>query len=223
MSDRGTHFVNAVIRELTTLMAVKHRKTTPYNPKCNGMVERCNGIIEGVINKTVEANKTDWNWKLNQAVFAYNTTYKTTTGHSPYFLIFGQDPLFPVEFEIPTPRLAVPERLTLSDSLTHRNFRIEELEEVREDALALSRSSQEKSKKNYDKKARTTTIVEGDLVLVYDSRYANFPGKLHTRWMGPYLVEDVNPNGSLQLMTMDGDSLPARTNLACIKKYYCLD
>ena len=111
--------------------------------------------------------------------------------------------------------------MELSDSLTDRNFWIEELEEKRDEALEQTRQCQEKSKRSYDKGLeKRTPIVVGDLVLVYDSRYAKFPGKLHTRWMGPYLVEEVYANGSMQLMTLTQESLPSRTNSARIKKYY---
>jgi transposase InsO family protein len=43
VSDRGTHFLNDVIVDLTTKYLIKHRKTTPYNPKANGLTERANG------------------------------------------------------------------------------------------------------------------------------------------------------------------------------------
>jgi len=51
VSDRGTHFLNATIKELTDRYWVKHRKTTPYHPKANGLTERANGIIGKILNR----------------------------------------------------------------------------------------------------------------------------------------------------------------------------
>ena len=64
-------------------------------------------------------------------------------------------------------------------------------------ALEFTKLQQARRKKVYDKKLKKKNIVANDLVLVYDSRYQKFPGKLHTRWTGPYTVLNVWDNGSL--------------------------
>ena len=89
VSDRGTHFLNDVICDITTKYLINHRKTTPYNPKANVLTKCANGIIGKVLNKLVAAHKTDWDLKLPSAVHAYNTSEKRTTRRNPYFLVFG--------------------------------------------------------------------------------------------------------------------------------------
>ena len=89
VSDRGKHFLNDVISDITSRYLIKHRKTTPYNPKANGLTERANGIVGNILNKMVSAHKTDWDLKLPSAVHAYNTSKKKTTNKSPFFLVFG--------------------------------------------------------------------------------------------------------------------------------------
>ena len=79
ISDRRTHFLNEVILNLTARYGIKHRKTTPYNLKANGLTERANRIVGNILTKLVSANKTDWDEKLQSAVYAYNTSHKTTT------------------------------------------------------------------------------------------------------------------------------------------------
>ena len=59
VSDRGKHFLNNVIYNITTRYLIKHRKTTPYNPKANGLTERANGIVGKILNKMMSAHKTD--------------------------------------------------------------------------------------------------------------------------------------------------------------------
>ena len=97
VSDRGKHFLNDVIYNITTRYLIKHQKTTPYNPKANGLTERANGIVGKSLNKMVSAHKTDWDLKLPLADHAYNTSKKVTTGKSPYFLVFGQTALHGIE------------------------------------------------------------------------------------------------------------------------------
>lgn len=86
VSDRGTHFLNEIIKDITIKYAIRHRKTTPYNPKANGQTERSNGTIGRMLNRMVAMHKTDWDQKLASVVHAYNTTKKTTTGKTPHRL-----------------------------------------------------------------------------------------------------------------------------------------
>ena len=57
------------------------------------------------------------------------------------------------------------------------------------------------------------------MVLLYDNRHKDFPGKLHTRWMRPYNVNYIFPNGSLQLEDLQGVWLDSRVNGSRVKKY----
>lgn len=57
-------------------------------------------------------------------------------------------------------------------------------------------------------------------MLLYESHFMHFLGKLHTRWMGPYVVDVVYPNGSVQLKTLEGSLLNTRINQERVKKYY---
>ena len=58
LSDRGTHFLNDIICDITTKYLINHRKTTPYNPKANELTKQAHGIIGKVLNKLVAAHKT---------------------------------------------------------------------------------------------------------------------------------------------------------------------
>ena len=60
VSDRGTHFLNDIIEQLTNKFLIKHRKTTPYHPRANGQTEKTNGILCKIITKTVQGSNTDW-------------------------------------------------------------------------------------------------------------------------------------------------------------------
>ena len=220
VSDRGTHFLNEVVAGLTSHYNIKHRKTTPYNPKANGLTERANGIICKILTKVVTAHKTDWDKKLASAVYAYNTAYKSTTGRTPYFLVYGQEVLQAIETEVETLRVLAANQGTRTVDLRYRMDAIDQLEEDRMDALDRTRTVQEKRKEIYDERITVDKgIEEGGLVLLYDSRYSNFPGKLHTRWMGPFRVDKIYGNGSLQLSDLGGNPLDTRVNGSRVKAY----
>ena len=220
VSDRGKHFLNQTVEEMTRLYWVKHRKTTPYHPKANGLTERANGIIGKILNKTVAVHKTDWDVKLFAAVYAYNLAYKGTTGQTPYYLVFGQHSLVPVEFEVPSLRVTVEERMAADQSLRERSYALEHLEEARKHAGHRLENQQKITKKAHDKKLKPIPLAIGDLVLLYDSRFVHFPGKLHTRWLGPYVVQALFSNGSVQVAGIEGEIFPVRVHFDRLKKYY---
>ena len=135
VSDRGKHFLNDVIITITSKYLIKHRKTTPYNPKANGLTERANGIIGKIMNKMVSAHKTDWDRKLPSAVHAYNTSEKKTTGQSPFFLVFRQEVVHGVELEVETLRVMAYRTGPCSEVPGFRMIALQDLEEARIGAL----------------------------------------------------------------------------------------
>lgn len=119
-------------------------------------------------------------------------------------------------------RTTIKERMEDDLSLMERVYKLEALEEARTEAMQALHHSQSMLKKAWDKKVRVIDYKKGDLVLLFDSRYQHFKGKgkLHTRWLGPYLVKNMVPNGSIQLTTLNGEDFPARVHYERTKKYY---
>ncbi|KAL3698608.1 hypothetical protein R1sor_012684 [Riccia sorocarpa] len=220
VSDRGTHFLNKLMEELTKYFQIKHRKTTSYNPKANGLTEKCNGLLCRILNKVTVNHAYDWDTKLPAALWAYRTAEKITTKKTPYYLTYGFNPILPVEFEVPTYRILCEERLSDEESQIHRLQQLIQLDEDREQASEDTKSIQEKRKENHDKRLKKIDVKDEDLVLLYDNRHLKFPGKLHLRWMGPYKVTKVFENGSLQLEDLGGNQLATRVNGWRVKRYY---
>ena len=198
VSDNGKHFLNDVIISITSRYLIKHQKTTPCNPKANGLTERANGIVGKIVNKMVSAHKTDWDWKLPSAVHAYNTSEKKMTGKSPYFLVFGQTALHEIEMEVETLRVMATRSGNRIQDSKYRMIAVQDLEEAREGALEQTMKMLAKKKEDFDANLlKNHGIQIQGMVLPYDNRHEDFLGKLHTRWMGPYKITEIFQNGSL--------------------------
>ena len=122
--------------------------------------------------------------------------------------------------EIKTYQIIVARTGTRNLDLTTRLLAIEDLEQTREEALIQTTEVQTKRKEDFDEKLPESHEIEnGGLVLLYDNRHKEFPGKLHTRWMGPYKVTQIYSNGSLQLEDLQGVWLNTRVNGSRVKRY----
>jgi hypothetical protein len=69
---------------------ITHKVATPYHPQTSGQVEVSNREIKHILEKTVNPNRKDWPLRLNDALWAYRTTFKTPIGMSPYRLVCGK-------------------------------------------------------------------------------------------------------------------------------------
>nr|GFA19140.1 reverse transcriptase domain-containing protein [Tanacetum cinerariifolium] len=97
--DRGTHFCNKIMDKTMKRYGVNHRFSTSYHPQTSGHVENTNRALERIIENTVKDNPAIWSRKLDDALWAFRTAYKTPTSKTPYKLIYGKNFHLPFEIE----------------------------------------------------------------------------------------------------------------------------
>lgn len=153
VGDPSTHFLNSTIEQLLQKYMIKHWKSTSYYPQANGQIEKTNGIMYKIITKIIQGLATNCDQWVFDALWAYRTTFKVTTKHTPFQLLFGQDAILPIELKIPSLRIAVDNRLGDLESLEHRYDLFEKLDEVRGQAYLNTVAIQNQRKSFYDSKS----------------------------------------------------------------------
>ncbi|KAM0022394.1 putative nucleotidyltransferase, Ribonuclease H [Helianthus debilis subsp. tardiflorus] len=200
ISDRGTHFCNAVMEKALERYGVTHRLSTAYHPQTSGQVEIANRGVKRILEKTVGKSRQDWSDKLDDALWAFRTAYKTPLGTTPFMIVYGKSCHLPVELEHRALWALKTVNLDLTEAARRRFFQIHELEALRDAAYDRSWSIKEKSKALHDRRLRKLKEFKvGDRVLLFNSRLKLIAGKLKSRWSGPYVVKEVFPYGTVEL------------------------
>nr|GFB40190.1 reverse transcriptase domain-containing protein [Tanacetum cinerariifolium] len=99
ISDRGTHFCNDQCAKVMRKYGVTHRLSTAYHPQTSGQVEVSNCGLKRILERTIGQNRASWSDKLEDALWAFRTAYKTPIRCTPYKLVYGKACHLPMELE----------------------------------------------------------------------------------------------------------------------------
>ncbi|GJX36828.1 putative nucleotidyltransferase, ribonuclease H [Tanacetum coccineum] len=218
----GAHFVIPKIKSSEKALqryGVTHKLSTAYHPQSNGQTEVTNRAIKRILERSVGYNPKDWSEKLNDALWAFRTAYKTPTGCTPFRLVYGKACHLPVEIEHKAHWALKQCNMDLTLASESRLMQLNELAELRDGAYENTRIYKERTKKWHDSRLRGDKDFKvGDKVLLYNSRLKMYPGKLKSKWSGPNIVKTVYPHGAIEITDRDGVSF--KVNGQRLKKYY---
>lgn len=186
-SDQGRSFEAGVIRELCVLLGIVKTRTTPYRPQSDGLVERFNRTLKQIMSILCETNYADWDVKVPHVLFAYRTTVHSSTGFTPFMLLYGREARIPLDLVLGTEaeRRLMPKQEFVALVKQRRSeadaFIRDHLPDVRE-----------KQRLQHDKTKNFRRFQLGEEVLV--RVLGTKPGvntKFRCQYDGPYIIDQI--------------------------------
>ena len=99
-SNQGREFVNQLNRNLFQFSGVEQHISSAYHPQSNGLDEQSNQTISRALLKYINEDQDDWDEQLECILFSYRTSVHSSTKFSPFYLMYGRDPVLPIELRV---------------------------------------------------------------------------------------------------------------------------
>ncbi|XP_076947754.1 uncharacterized protein LOC143619794 [Bidens hawaiensis] len=138
---------------------VTHSLSTAYHPQPSRQVENANRGVKRILEKTIGKNRKDWSDKLDDALWAFRTAFKTPIGTTPFRMVYGKACHLPVELEHKAYWALRSVNLDLTQAAKNRYLQIHEVEELRDKAYARSWSYKERTKALHDRKLKKVWML----------------------------------------------------------------
>nr|GFA66210.1 reverse transcriptase domain-containing protein [Tanacetum cinerariifolium] len=192
ISDRSTYFCNDQFKKVVRKYRVTHRLSTAYHPQTSGQVEVTNHGLKRIFERTIGQNRASWSNKLDDALWAFHTAYKTPIECTPYKLMYGKACHLPIELEHKAYWALKQTNFDLSAAGDHRKIQLNELNELRDHAYENSLIYKEKRRESMTQRSKTaflTLWVEAKALLTNDARVVvKFLKSLFARFETPRAI-----------------------------------
>nr|XP_025886269.1 uncharacterized protein LOC101253774 [Solanum lycopersicum] len=213
ITDNGANLNSHLMKEICEQFKIIHRRSTAYRPQMNGAVEAANKNIKKILRKMIDKQQ-GWHEMLPYALLGYRTMVRTSTGATPYLLVYGTEAVVPVEVEIPSLRIIQEAELSNAEWVSKR---IDQLALIDEKRMLY----RQRMTRAFHKRVRARNFEVGQLVLKRIFPHQDeYKGKFAPNWQGPYMVRKVLSGGALVLSEMDGAVWPKPINSDAVKRYY---
>jgi transposase InsO family protein len=182
LSDRGSPFLSKLSHAVYELLGVKKLNTTAYHPQCNGLVERFNHTVVAMLTMYTNEYPDDWDEHLNYCIWAYRTSTNDTTKHSPFYLLYGREALFPLDA-----MLESEEKYRSSEEYVAEI--IQKLKIAKELVIKSALRIKQKRDDNNAQKNRLKSFNVGEYVMLFQpASKKGISSKLLHKWKGPFTI-----------------------------------
>nr|GEY88446.1 reverse transcriptase domain-containing protein [Tanacetum cinerariifolium] len=153
---------------------VTHSLSTACHPQTSGQVEVINRGLKQILKRTMGENHALWSDKLEDALWAFRTAFKTPVGCTPYRLVYGKACHLPLELKHKAFWALKHANFDLKTAGDHRKLQLNELSELHDQAYENSLIYKEQTKKLHGAKIKNRIFNIGDQVLLFNSRLKIF-------------------------------------------------
>ena len=193
--DQGKEFENSLFKNLEKFCGIVKSRTTPYHAQGNGAVERMNSTLLQMLRTLPENQKGKWSEQIDKLMFAYNATRHSSTGFSPHFLMYGREPILPLDVILNQELKAEVQRGQKTYEKFSENWK-QQMHEAYNIARQKCQSVKHKTEERWNKRVIATELQPGDKVLVKNKREMGGPGKIRAHWeQEVYQVLERKQNG----------------------------
>lgn len=211
VTDNGPE-VSAAFTNLLERYGIPHIRISPYNSKANGVVERGHIDIRESIVKACGDRIQDWPILLHHALFADKCITRRSTGRSPFYLLFGVEPVLPFDlteatFMVEGFRKGMTSEELLALRIRQLAKRDSDLEQAAEVLRQSRLRSKEEFERRYARRIKKSVFQPGDLVLIRNTRIEKeLNRKTKPRYLGPFEVVRQTQAGSYVVKELDGST-----------------
>jgi hypothetical protein len=183
--DEGSNFLRDVFKNTRKLLRIKKLQTTPFYPESNGSLERSHRVLKEYLRHYIKEDQSNWDEWVPYAVYVYNTSTHTSTGYTPFELVYG--------FKSAMPSALQANRSVqygYDDFATELRGRLQTGHRIARKRLT---AAKEKSKEQYDRASKRPSFHVGDKVLLYDETVRRGRSKkLCSQWLGTYEIINLD-------------------------------
>ncbi|XP_061360017.1 uncharacterized protein LOC133304063 [Gastrolobium bilobum] len=220
VTNNGTQFVDKKFNQVLQDLHIKHRYTSVEHPQTNGLVEAANRVLKLGLERRLEATKGDCPEQLDYVLWGNINTPHSTTGGTPFHMVYGSEIMILVEIGEPSWRKMYATEESNSQALLHN---LDTINEIREIFHITEVALKQRITSRYNSKVIKCSFNVGELI----QRRTDFgnknarQGKLAANWEGPYRVQSKTEKGAYIIETLSGLTIPHTWNADKLKIFYC--